>query len=123
MNLLKSKLNGAYAFREWLVSQPPDAIVGYARRSSCCPVANFLLTENFDDCEVMEDNLGGKKGNKFYWLSDRPVRSRNKMPAWVGRFIAIVDKSDTPEISAVIALAALSEAVGVSSELAKERAA
>ncbi len=115
MNLLKEKLLTANAFSLWLESHPAEAIVGKARSSDGCPLANFLSAQGFCHCEVTTENIAGRFEQDFYWLSDHPkLKTENKrLPAWASLFVALVDEGSSSAVDALRALKALSEAVEV----------
>ncbi len=124
MNLLLDTLSTPKTFLFWLKSHPAEAIVGQARSSNGCPLANFLFAQGFCHCEVMTGNVGARFEQDFYWLSDRPqLRTENRqMPGWASLFVAIVDEETTRAVSALMAIRALAEAVEVA-ELPRRTAA
>ena len=115
MNLLLDTLSTPKIFLFWLKSHPAETIVGKARSSDGCPLANFLFAQGFDNCEVMTGNVAARFEQDFYWLSDRPqMRTENRyLPAWASLFVALVDEEPTRAVSALRAIKALSEAVEV----------
>ena len=131
MNLLKNALSTTDAFFLWLDSYPGETIVGYARSSNDCPLARFLISLKFENCEVTTENIAANFGNDFYWLSDppkaaalryRPITKDKLMPLWASIFVAIVDNFGLPAIPSDRAIKALREAVEVA-ELSKRDAA
>ena len=113
MNLLLDTLSTPDTFRLWLSGHPSEAIVGTARNSNECPLANFLLAQKFCDCEVTTGNIAARFEKEFYWLSDRPITKNKLLPLWASIFVAVVDNFGMSEVPASRAIKALIEAVEV----------
>lgn len=82
-------------FRQWLVQQPLDAVVGFACRSDACPVATFL--------SVQFPNAGPFEVDPEFYSST----VRLPMPQWARGFVIRIDVCAEAEGSPITAQHAL----------------
>lgn len=71
-------LRDAQPFRDWLESQEPSAVVGYAHSEPCCPLARFLSEQVGAEVEVgiLRAYVGG---------------GHIPLPLWAKCFVALLE--------------------------------
>lgn len=86
-------------FRQFLMAQPPDAVVGVSRSSRCCPIAMFAKSEGFPVDGLTDGHLDIAIGEKVM-----PVLGVNKDgweesgtlsledACWFPDFVRLVDR-------------------------------
>src|SRR5450755_4419771 len=90
----------ANAFRVWLASFAPSAVVGWSSVECYCPLAVWLYREYRQDFGV----------NAEYVWADGAASCSVPAPGWVSRFVAVLDgwfSGDSVEVSAQEALRVL----------------
>lgn len=78
-------------FRKWLLSLPPDDIVGEASRCYACPIAKYLLAKT--------GALAASVSRVSYLLefAEDEFSTSQVLPKWASKFIDQVDDLDYGE--------------------------
>lgn len=84
MNTATDRMLKAAAFREWLESKPPGAVVGAMCIGASCPLATYLR-----ETGAPEANVGVS-----VWWPDGAANGAESLPPWAYDFRQFVDGPD-----------------------------
>lgn len=77
-------------FRNWLNGKPQNEVVGEARRSACCPVAQYLTSAGWSYVSVLPAAVSGTILGMDYRVCDA------ELPGWLIPFVDSVDTCNDP---------------------------